>query len=728
MKKNILVVDDEPKNIELLEAYLLPQGYEIVKAASGMEALEKFFGNQIDLVLLDVIMPGMSGFEVLKKLRADKKTQRTPVIMITALNEAEDRIKAIEAGCDDFVAKPFDKHELLVRVESLLRIKSLYNELDAALEYAESIINTVREPLIALDQYLRVVTANRSFYEFFKVKPEETVGQLIYDLGNKQWNIPILRELLETILPKKTSFDNYEVEHDFTSIGKRVMLLNARQIERGMDKERIILLSIEDITARKMFEAELRQAKEAAETANRSKSAFLANMSHEIRTPMNAILGFSQLLRRDPDATPKQKQHIETINRSGEHLLALINDILEMAKAEAGRTILNRSSFDLHMMLEDVENMLKPRAAVKGLKFEVERLSELPRFVLTDESKLRQILLNLISNALKFTQKGAVILRIGAQRNKEQALHLTGEVEDTGLGIESQELGRLFHPFEQAQAGRAAATGTGLGLAISREYARLMDGDITVKSQLGKGSIFSFYIDIKEASPASVKAKAYSRQVKELMAGQPRYRVLIADDKEDNREFLSQLLVPAGFDVRQADNGENAFKQFEIWLPQIIMMDLQMPVMDGYEAMRRIRARPGGKEVKIIAITASIFGDIGQDAIWAGADDIITKPFRESELFNKIHNLLGAEYVYEEEAPVAVAGTKEMAVLNSSALTGLPQELAAQIREAAINGDFNLLEELAGRLETHDLQLAKVLRAHAGKFDTKSILDLLGTT
>jgi two-component system CheB/CheR fusion protein len=200
-------------------------------------------------------------------------------------------------------------------------------------EYAESIINTVREPLIVLDHDLRVVTASRSFYNFFRVKPEETVGQLIYDLGNKQWNIPKLRELLETILPQKATFDNYEVEHDFAAIGRRIMLLNARQIQRASGKERIILLSIEDITERRRFETELRQAKEAAEVANRSKSAFLANMSHEIRTPMNAILGFSQLMRRDPEATAKQRQQIETINRSGEHLLTLINDILEMAHA-----------------------------------------------------------------------------------------------------------------------------------------------------------------------------------------------------------------------------------------------------------------------------------------------------------------------------------------------------------------------------------------------------------
>jgi PAS domain S-box-containing protein len=250
----ILVVDDQLHNIKLLEGFLVRQGYEIIPAESGEEALGKLSVNQVDLVLLDVKMPGMSGFEVLTKLRADKKSQRIPVIMITAHNEHEARVNAFESGCDDFITKPFDQYELLARVKSLLRIKFLNDEVDEAREFAENIINTVREPLISLDQDLRVVTASRSFYEFFKVKPEETVGQLIYALGNKQWDIPRLRELLETILPQHTTLENYEVEHDFATIGRRIMLLNARQLQRAWGKERIILLAIEDITDRKHLE------------------------------------------------------------------------------------------------------------------------------------------------------------------------------------------------------------------------------------------------------------------------------------------------------------------------------------------------------------------------------------------------------------------------------------------------------------------------------------------
>ncbi len=253
-KPVILVVDDQPQNIELLEAFLIKQDYTIIQAGSGEEALGKLSSNQVDLVLLDAIMPGMSGFDVLTEIRVNIKTLRIPVVIITAYNENEARLKAFESGCDDFISKPFDRYELLARVKSLLRIKFLNDEIDEAREFAENVINTVREPLISLDHDLRVVTASRSFYEFFMVKPEETVGQLIYDLGNKQWDIPKLRELLETILPQKTTFDNYEVEHKFATIGRRIMLLNARQIQRAFGSERIILLAIEDITERKQLE------------------------------------------------------------------------------------------------------------------------------------------------------------------------------------------------------------------------------------------------------------------------------------------------------------------------------------------------------------------------------------------------------------------------------------------------------------------------------------------
>ncbi|MDO8803954.1 MAG: response regulator [Elusimicrobiota bacterium] len=252
-----------------------------------------------------------------------------------------------------------------------------------------------------------------------------------------------------------------------------------------------------------------------------------------------------------------------------------------------------------------------------------------------------------------------------------------------------------------------------------------MGGDITVKSQPGQGSIFSFYAALKKASPAASVGKVQPRSVTGLKPGQPRYRVLVVDDKQDNRDFLYQLLTPAGFDVCQAVNGTEAVKEFEARPPQIILMDLRMPVMDGYEAIRRIRAGAGGRKVKIIAVTASIFGEINREALGAGADALILKPFREAELFEKMRTLLGAEYVYEGESSAADPGTENTGPRMREAVADLPLELVSQLREAAINGDFHLLLELTVRVGAQNIHVASALRALAGKFDTKRILELL---
>ena len=276
----------------------------------------------------------------------------------------------------------------------------------------EDIVETAREPLLVLDSDLRVLLANRSFYDSFKVTPQETIGQLIYDLGNRQWDIPKLRTLLEEILPKDNKFDDYEVEHVFSSIGHKVMLLNARRITQKEIGSQMILLAIEDITEKMRLQRELAERTRDAEAANRAKSAFLANMSHEIRTPMTAILGFSQLMQRDPAATPQQRKHLDVINRSGEHLLTIINDILEISKIEAGRVILNPTTFDLHALVNDLETMFRVHTGAKKLRLIVEGVGELPRYVVADEAKVRQVLSNLLGNAVKFTEAGGITLRV----------------------------------------------------------------------------------------------------------------------------------------------------------------------------------------------------------------------------------------------------------------------------------------------------------------------------
>src|SRR5256714_1746080 len=281
--------------------------------------------------------------------------------------------------------------------------------------YALDIVDTVREPLLILDTTLRVRFANRAFYQTFHVSSEETENRLIYELGNGQWDIPDLRTLLEDVVPKSSVFNDFELEHTFPVIGRRVMLLNARKLQAGHHGE-LLVLAMEDVTERRRAEEEVAKAKEAAQAANRAKSAFLANMSHEIRTPMNAILGFSQLMLRDPDLNPQQNQYLGTINRSGEHLLALINDILEMSKIEAGRTTLNPTTFDLPGLLEDLEMMFRVRTDAKKLSFRVELLGDVPHYIVSDINKLRQVLINVLGNAVKFTERGGIGVRVRADR------------------------------------------------------------------------------------------------------------------------------------------------------------------------------------------------------------------------------------------------------------------------------------------------------------------------
>ena len=373
---------------------------------------------------------------------------------------------------------------------------------EEARRYAESIINTVREPLIALDQDLRVVSVSRSFYEVFKVKPEETVGQLIYDLGNKQWDIPKLRELLETILPQKTTFDNYEVEHDFATIGRRIMLLNARQIQRVWGKERIILLAIEDITERREIENGLEKAheelKELATELKRTarvKSEFLANMSHELRTPLNSINGFSEVLYDETfgPLNEKQKKYVNNVLTSGKHLLLLINQILDMAKVEAGKMKLALSSLPMKSLLNEISLLVADMVSKKKIEMLLEIAEDLPD-IEADELKVKEIIYNLLSNAVKFTPEGGKI----GMRAKKADSEIEIVVWDTGVGIAPENMEKIFEGFFRVDTPYSRVTeGTGLGLPLSKKLVELHGGKLSVESEgLNKGTSVRFTLPI----------------------------------------------------------------------------------------------------------------------------------------------------------------------------------------------------------------------------------------
>ena len=356
--------------------------------------------------------------------------------------------------------------------------------------------------MIALDQDLRVVSVSRSFYEVFKVKPEETVGQLIYDLGNKQWNIPKLRELLETILPQQATFDNYEVEHDFATIGRRIMLLNARQIQRVLGKERIILLAIEDITERREIENGLEKAheelKELAAELERSarvKSEFLANMSHELRTPLNSINGFSEVLFDETfgPLNDKQKKYVGNVLSSGKHLLLLINQILDMAKVEAGKMKLERSRLPMRTILDEISMLVADMASKKKIEMEVVIAEDLPD-IEADELKVKEIIYNLLSNAVKFTPEGG---EVGIRAAKVDS-GIEVLVWDTGVGIAKENMERIFEGFFRVDTPYSRLTeGTGLGLPLARKMVELHGGRLSVASEgLDRGTSVRFTLPI----------------------------------------------------------------------------------------------------------------------------------------------------------------------------------------------------------------------------------------
>lgn len=483
----------------------------------------------------------------------------------------------------------------------------------------------------------------------------------------------------------------------------------------------VFVAIIQDISERNKAEALLKQAKMDAEKASTAKSQFIASMSHELRTPLNAILGFSHIMENAENLTEKQQENLRIINKSGTHLLDLINDVLDISKIEAGKVELHEKDFDLYALLEEMKDIFMAPVHEKSLSLSFDYPKDLPRYIHADERKLRQVLINLIGNAIKFTLRGGISIHLRQQqKHQQQMLHV--EIEDTGCGIKESELKHLFRNFSQTSSGLKSQQGTGLGLAISRQFIRLMGGDMSVESREGKGSIFKFDLQIVTAKQSGNLSDNTSKELA-MVPGEKTYRILVVDDSDINRLLLIELLSSFNFEFQEAKDGQQGIEIWKEWQPHITLMDINMPKVDGYEATRQIKAL--SREAIIIAITTTTaFDDIKQQVLEAGCCDFITKPFEQADIFEALKKHLQLKYFHEEQSS-SVEQSDATKILNAETVSRLPNELRQQLKQAISVVDTEKIDILLEQIhQQQNARLADAIKQQVDDFQYDSLLKL----
>jgi len=669
-----------------------------------------------------------------------------------------------------FSAQPregFDNHEKEI-IE--LMAQSIGKFISARRQEAELriLFSAMTDAVIVRDaagKCLKIASSSPNLYK----SAEEMLGKTLHET----LPLPVADLLLNGICESLANQLTIDLEYTLPIQGKNVWL-SARISPLSEDS---VIFVIRDVTARKQAEEALQRAKETAETANRTKSEFLANMSHELRTPLNVILGFTQLMMQQCSLEEPGDEYLQIINRSGEHLLNLINDVLEMSKIEAGRTSLNPSDFDLHHLLNSLEAMLRLKAESKGLQLLFDYTSDLPQYIQTDEGKLRQVLINLLGNAIKFTTEGGVTLRVrvkpeqrvlsGSEFTDEtkqssrsftvsdgyslpgSPLKLSFEVEDTGPGIEPHEVEMLFEPFIQKQNLSNIQEGTGLGLPISRKFVQLMGGEICISRLVNRGTLVQFEIQASLATTANSTAQPSVQKVIRQVSEGKNYRILVVEDDWANRQLLIKLLRSLQFTVQEATNGQEAISLWRTWQPHLIWMDMRMLEMDGYEATRQIRAEERKRESNagmpadighstapstiIIALTASAFRENYVKALEAGCNDFVSKPFRQEVILQKLTQHLGVQYVYANEQNSKTNGQVEHSVLFdislpsslSTSLQEMPEEWIEQLRLAAVKGSDRQLHQLIEEIPQSHTSLATLMTDWISNFQFDQLLDFI---
>ncbi|PKL16644.1 MAG: hybrid sensor histidine kinase/response regulator [Spirochaetae bacterium HGW-Spirochaetae-5] len=550
------------------------------------------------------------------------------------------------------------------------------------------------DAIFITDQKGKYVYTNKAVTDMLGFTPEEMKSKTIIDMA-PEGKISEYLEIFKDVLISGKVFAEVELlKKDGTYVPTD---LNAVTLPDGMvyGSSRDISERIKTAKELELYREnlellvterteELITAKEKAEEANAAKSRFLANMSHEIRTPLNAVLGFSQLMLRDPLLSDRQKERLNTINRSGGNLLLLLNDILEISKIEAGKMTINYSAFDLYIMLDDLVNIFRLKAEEKNLKFSLELSEDTPRYINTDETKLRQILINLVGNSIKFTKTGWVNIKVKIEKNEK--VFLVVEVEDSGMGISKKDMVELFNVFEQTIEG-ARIGGSGLGLALSRHFAKQLGGDIYVKSEENIGSTFCLKINISLVDNSNFKPAVVKKYITGLKPGQKQFKILVVDDQIENRKLLSELLHEIGLLVIEASDGQQSIKKVKEYQPDLIFMDINMEVMGGPEAVKQIRLLDNSNNVPIIAVTASVFEEDKQIVLKSGFNGFVNKPFQDYEIFDILESALGVEYLYREEKPEIKYTTPEI----KQFLIKLPEDLVTKIIDFAAKAEIKSL-------------------------------------
>ena len=552
---------------------------------------------------------------------------------------------------------------------------------------------------------IRIMEPLDRFYKAFETRTKQKVDEAKSSVKEQEFNVNVI--VLFSIILFLMSFFIilFRIVYpiDLLRIGMLKLSKNDMSVEIEKNKfddevgDMIGAVQIFKENTEKLIlsEHQVKLAMEEAKNANQAKSIFLARMSHELRTPLNAILGFANILKKSMNANIQEKENLNIIKKSGEHLLNIINEILELSKIEAGKIEINPKNFDFFELIKEIEDIFAFRCEAKNLKFEINLSNDLPNFIKTDEQRLRQILINLLGNALKFTNEGQISLYIYNLNNK-----LFFEVKDTGIGIDITNQEKIFKPFEQVKLNNYTQQGTGLGLAITKELISLLGGTIYVKSQINKGSEFYFSINYEKVNMAELTLKSQAKEIIGIKKFQDEKTILVVDDIKENRDLIVQLLAFYGFKTLQANSGLLALKLFEKEKIDLIFMDILMEDLDGLETMKIIRKKQNNSNIPIIALSANVFEEDIKQAIKAGANDFLPKPVEEKDILSMLKKYLNIEFEYEEKEEKNEV-SQEVKNLSKEFLTKLNEQVLLMNNEEilVLIKEYNLSEKLQNHIK-----------------------------